>query len=199
MRSFQWDENFETGIKEVDEQHLYLVELVNKYGELTAKNNFSLDDARQALKELADYTSYHFFEEETLMRREGISEVHFLEHQLSHRKFVSDLNELSQSMQLNSNDVSRRLLDFLVHWLVYHILGSDKNMARQLEAIKQGALPREAFENEERVHDEAVTLLLNSLKTLFEQVSERNKELIQLNQSLEEKGCRADPRVVTSK
>ncbi|UGA56231.1 GGDEF domain-containing protein [Vibrio sp. VB16] len=187
MQSFQWDKNFETGIKEVDEQHLYLVKLVNKYGELTTQNDFSILEAKRALKELSDYTSYHFHEEENLMKRVGISQGHFEGHCQSHQKFIDDVKEFSESLRLESDDLSKQLLDFLVQWLVYHILGSDQNMARQLIAIENGLSSAQAFENEEREHDEAIGPLLTALKTLFEQVSARNKELILLNLSLEDK------------
>lgn len=187
MQSFKWDKNFETGIKEVDEQHLYLVKLVNKYGSLTAENDFSLEEAQQALKELSDYTSYHFHNEEILMTKAGLSADHVTEHHLSHQKFILDLKEFSGSLHLNNEEVSKQLLDFLIQWLVYHILGSDQNMARQMKAIEAGVTPHQAFKSEEREHDEAIGPLLTALKTLFEQVSARNKELILLNQSLEEK------------
>lgn len=187
MQSFQWDKNFETGIKEVDEQHLYLVQLVNRYGELIAENDFSIDEAKKALHEVTEYTSYHFHKEEILMKRAGISSIHFEEHHQSHQKFINDLKEFSGSLQLKSEDLSKQLLDFLIQWLVYHILGSDQNMARQVSAIESGLSPDEAYGNEEREHDEAIGPLLKALKTLFEQVSARNKELILLNQSLEEK------------
>lgn len=187
MKSFQWDKSFETGIKEVDEQHLYLVELLNKYGELTSENDFSLDDAKQALNELSAYTSYHFLEEEMMMKKAGISNRHFEEHRLAHQKFICDLNEFACASSDNSEHFSRSLWDFLTQWLVYHILGRDQNMARQLEAIELGEGAEEAFEHGERQNDEAIGPLLKSLKTMFEQVSERNKQLILLNKSLEEK------------
>ncbi|GLO60850.1 GGDEF domain-containing protein [Vibrio sp. MACH09] len=187
MKSFQWDKSFETGIDEVDEQHLYLVELLNKYGELTNENDFSLEDAKQVLVELSAYTSYHFYQEEMLMKRAGISQQHFQEHHATHQKFIRDLNEFAEAVSDNRDNLSQSLWDFLAQWLVYHILGSDQNMARQIAAIEQGVDSDYAYEMGEREHDEAVGPLLKSLKAMFEQVSERNKQLVLLNQSLEEK------------
>ncbi|WCE30989.1 GGDEF domain-containing protein [Vibrio sp. SCSIO 43137] len=187
MKSFIWDKNFETGIKEVDEQHLYLVELVNRYGELITENDFSIEDAKSALKELSAYTSYHFRNEEMMMKRAGISRQHYDEHCETHQKFVRDIEEFADAVSHDSVNLSASLRDFLVQWLVYHILGSDQNMARQVRAIEAGKDADTAFEDGEREHDGAIGPLIKSLKGMFEQLSQRNKELLLLNQSLEDK------------
>ena len=33
MIAFQWDSNFETGIKEVDDQHRHLVDIINVFSD----------------------------------------------------------------------------------------------------------------------------------------------------------------------
>ena len=188
MKSFQWDKNYETGIKSVDEQHLYLVELVNRYGSLITEHNVSPEDVEQALAELTNYTLYHFHEEESLMRKVGIATQHFETHHAQHQQFVTDIKEFSTALFNRDNeDLIKRLLEYLIQWLVYHILGSDQNMANQIHAIRNGKTPEEAYLLEEREHESAVGPLLTSLQMLFEQVSERNRELIRLNQSLEAK------------
>lgn len=187
MKSFQWDKSFETGIPEVDEQHKYLVSLVNKYSALTAEQRYSAEESAQVLNELTEYTLYHFHEEERMMVNSGIAKEHLDEHFATHHKFVQDLKEFTGSFDSYSEEHSNQLLDFLVNWLVYHILGSDQNMARQVAAVKDGTDPKQAYLDEEREHDDAVGPLLKALKVMFEQVSDRNKELIMLNQSLEDK------------
>ncbi len=138
MESFQWDKFFETGIDEVDEQHQYLVNIVNRYSSLLAENHVSLDEIRLALFELSRYSEYHFKEEEKLMREVGISPLHLEQHIQVHRSFMSEVF----SMQAFIHDVDDRsavqLLEFLTHWLAYHILGMDQNMARQVMAIRSG-------------------------------------------------------------
>lgn len=187
MESFQWDKFFETGIDEVDEQHQYLVNIVNRYSSLLAENHVSLDEIRLALFELSRYSEYHFKEEEKLMREVGISPLHLEQHIQVHRSFMSEVF----SMQAFIHDVDDRsavqLLEFLTHWLAYHILGMDQNMARQVMAIRSGMSAKEAYAKEEREKNAATEPLLNALNALFDQVSERNRELVKLNQSLEEK------------
>jgi diguanylate cyclase (GGDEF)-like protein len=77
------------------------------------------------------------------------------------------------------------LLDFLIHWLVYHILGMGQNMARQIIAIKNGSSARKALQMSGNEVHYATETLLEALNNLFQQLSDRNKELHQLNRTLE--------------
>merc|ERR1711879_842775 len=72
----------------------------------------------------------------------------------------------------------------------YHILGEDQDMASQINAIRSGMEPGEAYDKLEQERDKSTIPLLSALNGLFEQVSLRNKELKQLNESLEEKVAR---------
>lgn len=81
----------------------------------------------------------------------------------------------------------KALFEFLTNWLVYHILGSDMNMARQIDAIKSGSTPAEAFATQEQSTDNATKSLLKALNNLFHQVSSRNRQLAEFNQTLESK------------
>ncbi|WP_420825056.1 GGDEF domain-containing protein [Vibrio lentus] len=187
MNLFNWDKNFETGIGVVDEQHQYLVGFINHYGNLLSENTISIDDINIALLELARYAEFHFKEEESLMRDCGVYELHLEEHIKVHRVFMQDIYSM-QAFILEEDQVSaRQLLDFLIHWLTYHILGIDQNMARQMVAIEEGATPLQAFEAEEKQQDSSTVPLLAALNGLFEQVSERNKQLLRFNQLLEDK------------
>ncbi len=187
MKSFQWDKHFETGLDEVDEQHLYLVGFVNQYGALLSENTVSIEDVRKALFELTRYSEFHFREEEQLMREVGIAEEHLNEHIQVHRSFMLEINSMQAFISDNDQKPAVLLLEFLIHWLAYHILGIDQVMARQMRAIEAGLSPQEAYEQEKRDRDSAIEPLLNALNGLFQQVSQRNKELVRLNQSLEDK------------
>ncbi|MEZ8067129.1 GGDEF domain-containing protein [Vibrio sp. FF145] len=187
MNSFNWDKNFETGIGVVDEQHQYLVGFINHYGNLLSENTISIDDINVALLDLTRYAEFHFKEEESLMRDCGVYELHIEEHIKVHRVFMRDIYSMQAFILEEDQSSARQLLDFLIHWLAYHILGIDQNMARQMTAIEEGATPLQAFEAEEKQQDSSTVPLLAALKGLFEQVSERNKQLLRFNQLLEDK------------
>ncbi|MGF1910716.1 GGDEF domain-containing protein [Vibrio kasasachensis] len=186
MNSFQWGSCFETGIDEVDEQHQFLVDIINRYGVLVAENNISTQDLQLILFELSQYSEFHFCEEEALMRKTGIHPLHLEKHIKVHRAFMTEIISMQAFVSEEDKQGSELLLNFLIHWLAYHILGIDKNMSRQLAKIKAGVDPQIAYEEEEKSQDSSTEPLLAALKGLFEQVSERNKALLDLNQRLED-------------
>ncbi|MGY5612761.1 bacteriohemerythrin [Vibrio brasiliensis] len=187
MKSFEWDSCYETGLDDVDEQHQYLVEIINRYGALIAQNNISMQDIRIALFELSRYAEFHFKEEENLMRTAGVYQKHVEEHIKIHRAFMADILSMQAFINEGNKTASEHLLNFLIHWLAYHILGIDQNMSRQVKQIESGVDPKLAWETEEKKQDSSTEPLLKALNGLFEQVSERNKELLELNQCLEDK------------
>lgn len=187
MNSFRWDTYFETGIEQVDEQHQYLVGFINKYGELLAQNSISLTDIQVALFDLSRYAEFHFKEEENLMREVGIYPEHLQKHIQVHRAFMSDIISMQSFINEENKRAAEQLLDFLIHWLAYHILGIDQNMSKQVAAIQSGMSPKAAYEEQEKQANASTEPLLEALNALFSQVSERNRELLKLNLVLEEK------------
>jgi len=187
MESFHWNKNYMTGLPDVDQQHQHLVNITNKFGNLLAEDKVNINDIEELFKELASYTEYHFQEEEALMLQSGIDQRHYEHHIKVHKGFLHEISVMHSKVTENNLDSAKQLLNFLIHWLAYHILGSDQNMAKQIHAIQSGIAADKAYEAEEKNSDSATEPLLIALNGLFEQVSARNKELIKLNQSLEEK------------
>jgi len=184
---FRWDQNFETGLNEVDNQHQHLVRVTNQFGNLLSEDEVTAADLEEVFAELIAYTQYHFEEEEKLMVSKSLDNRFLEQHQGEHQGFLREVGQLHREKALGSTESNLYLFKFLMNWLIFHILGSDQKMARQINAIAQGYSPVEAFEKELRPVDQANVLLLNSLNNLFHQVSTHNKQLMELNQSLESK------------
>jgi hemerythrin-like metal-binding protein len=181
--SFQWGKSFVTGLEIVDDQHHHLVDLINKFGSALTENKLNLVDIAVMFKELAQYSDIHFKTEEHLMAEVGVDQRHIDHHKKSHSAFLEDAGVIFADISRDNSEVPRRLLDYLTHWLAYHILGEDQNMARQIEDIKSGISAEEAYLKEERELDDSTEILLKSLNSLFEQVRDRNKMLVELNAS----------------
>lgn len=186
MHVFQWAKEFETGIVTVDQQHQHLVEVTNAFGELLTQDKVDFDQLENVFSELVSYTQYHFDTEEELMNQSGIDAHHADYHQREHRNFLQEISILHEEVASGRNS-ARNLFDFLMNWLVYHILGTDRNMGQQLAAIDSGSLPHDAYLSCEHHVDLATGLLLKSLDQLFSQVVQRNKQLRELNLTLESK------------
>ncbi len=185
MPAFHWDKHFQTGLHTVDAQHHVLVDLINRFGELlTQSGGASVSDIQSVLAELTDYTHYHFQDEEQMMLHVGLDARHVRLHQQFHADFLAELTTLQQDLTQQPNN-GHDLLKFLTHWLAFHILGTDQAMARQVSAIEGGTPPAQAHEQETQIKEGATEPLLLALNGLFEQVSQRNHQLRDLNHTLE--------------
>lgn len=188
MESFHWDKHFVTGLAEVDDQHHVLVDLINRFGELLSQlEGASFSDIETLFNELNEYAQYHFKEEEGMMSVVGL-DARFLAHHIQlHVNFLQELMRMRDGVSPQNQDAAEALLKFLIYWLAFHILGTDQSMARQVRAIQSGQKPADAFSAEESMKEGATEPLLHALNGLFHQVSERNRELLELNRTLEEK------------
>ncbi|MCW8884503.1 MAG: bacteriohemerythrin [Motiliproteus sp.] len=132
MALFNWNTSFETGHQLIDEQHQNLVRLINELDrevavELHSKASSAL------LKELMDYTVYHFSCEEELMANQpSVSAEHIELHQAAHQKFIAEVTNLAETGLDEEN--TPVLFRFLVEWLIHHILKTDKQL---VDAINQ--------------------------------------------------------------
>ena len=187
MESFIWSPAYETGLTEVDAQHQQLVTLINQYGDHVANSpDIRVEDIERLFADLAEYADYHFVEEETLMRNSGLDQGYVDAHHDQHAHFLEQVSRFFSGLTPSDREGQRRLLMFLVHWLAYHILGTDKVMARQIELIQSGIDPEEASRTAgQSFGKEAMEPLLKALNDLFLEVMKRNRELSELNESLE--------------
>jgi hemerythrin len=185
MTSFIWDEIFETGFSEVDQQHQQLVSLINQFGDCLTENSIQVEVLESVVEELIEYSKFHFQEEENLMAQSGLDPRHIEQHMDAHKGFLAEVLSIKSLISPGSLDMAKNLLNFLTHWLAYHILGTDQNMARQLNLLQAGISPEQAYEKENTESDLSTEALLKALNGLFRQVSIRNMQLKDLNESLE--------------
>ncbi len=187
MDVFNWDTNFETGITEVDLQHQHLVSVINQFGNLIAQNKIDNVAIETVFEKLASYAQYHFDAEENYMASAGVDRRHLQEQKLEHQIFLQEVTLRRRSMTGEQVRSCTHLFEYLVNWLIYHILGSDMSMSRQIKAIQQNVSAPDAYQAEKLGLDQSKGLLLTALNNLFLQVSDRNKQLSELNETLEEK------------
>jgi hemerythrin len=187
MHYFQLDQTFQTGHATVDAQHEKLVGIVNAFGELMMKEAAGSDEVDRVIAELVDYTRYHFVEEEHLMVTSGLDRRHCAQHRQQHEDLFNEIGVLQTQIDPGEQDSGKRLFEFLVNWLVFHILGTDMLMARQIEAVRQGKSAAEAYRSEEQESRTSTDLLLRAVKSLLLQISSRNRQLAELNETLEKR------------
>lgn len=134
MAIFIWNDSFKTGVGTIDKQHKKLVDLLNQLDE-----SLAIEGDKQIvislLDELVEYTQYHFQSEEDFMLSHEYDNKAFKEHQHVHQQFVDQIKQAQKDCHANPAKVTDELLDFLVQWLINHILLTDKQMASDVLGI----------------------------------------------------------------
>ena len=187
---FKWSSAFLTGLPEVDAQHQRLVELINRLGHLlTEGEDVSPQEILAAQADLLDYGHVHFTDEERMFVAAGVDPRHVEYHCQEHRAFIDEVKSLAFADEALPAASVRREVSYLVSWLGHHILGVDQAMARQVQLIEQGLSAEQAFQTvlEDRQRQASTEPLLAALNTLLAVVSERNRELAELNRTLEQR------------
>ena len=187
METIEWNDYFETGVKSIDEQHRRLVKLTNELGRRIADSRLSFEDIQKVVSELANYAIYHFQTEEQLMAELCLDDRHVQRHKNEHLDFMAYVSTLIDVLLPADHAEIEELLAYLTRWLIYHILGSDKELAEQILAVEQGMSPEAAFTSKPPAHDGITEILLGAINGLFQQLSIRNILLVKLNQELEQK------------
>jgi hemerythrin-like metal-binding protein/PAS domain S-box-containing protein len=185
MNSLSWKAQLETRLHPVDEDHQHLVGLVNRLGELMEGADVpDPAELERAFGELAEHGEAHFRTEETLMEEMGVDPRHAGPHRLEHQAFKLELRD--RAADARNAEGLRSLHAYLSQWFVIHILHTDLAMARQVWAIRDGCKPEEAFEAESaRAGGESEDFYLEAIHGLNGLLSQRNRQLAELNRTLE--------------
>lgn len=127
-----WSSKIETGVKKFDEQHKELVRLLNKF--YSSMNDGSSNNVLgNILKELANYTVYHFQSEEDAFKRYNFPMKD--EHMRSHKNLVDQVVKIIKDFESGKEVVSVNLLQFLKEWVINHIIQEDKEYSKYFKSI----------------------------------------------------------------
>lgn len=176
-----WSGRLDTGIAEIDEQHRYLVDLINTLGDKYGGGVASAD-ALEIVRELERYSIYHFATEEALMAESGCSAEDLQHHRNSHQNFIRLLQQVARLVETSPGDVIDQLLAFLLKWLMFHICGEDTRMARAVLA-RRGHVPAAPADSGETDPDNSLTAMVSDL---YDRLGARSREVVSLNARLRE-------------
>ena len=123
----KWKEDYEIGVKHIDEQHEKLFEIADRAYRLLTNELITdkYDKIMEILEELKEYTVFHFKSEEEYMLSIGYKK--FFSHKVEHENFIKEINNLDlNEVDLNQNESVKGILEFVVDWIDNHILNQDK-------------------------------------------------------------------------
>ena len=128
---FAWKPEYSVSVKEFDDQHKRLIELIN-----TLHDAMIAGRGRQILQavltKLVIYAKTHFTAEERLMRAHQFPA--YAAHKAEHDKFTTTILAFEADFQTGKVTLTVPLMQFLKDWLVQHIQKTDKEYAPHFSA-----------------------------------------------------------------
>ncbi|APW98286.1 long-chain fatty acid--CoA ligase [Halobiforma lacisalsi AJ5] len=131
MALIEWDERrYSTEIDRFDEQHQNLFEILNELHQAMEEGHAE-EKLGDTLRELEEYTEYHFNDEEEFMNDCGYAQDCancFHNHQEMHDEFAQKVTELRKKHE-NGEYITMEVLEFARDWLDSHIAGEDQDQS----------------------------------------------------------------------
>ncbi|CAD5106388.1 bacteriohemerythrin [Zestomonas carbonaria] len=124
MAYLVWQNDLNTGITVIDNQHKRIVEMINQLHD--AQSGHGGRAVGEVIEELVDYTQSHFAFEETLMEDAGYPLTRA--HKKVHELFVRRVNDYRLRFSAGE-DITQELRDMLARWLFNHIRNEDAGYA----------------------------------------------------------------------
>lgn len=131
MALIDWSNDLSVNIKEIDQQHKKLVDLINTLHEAmrVGQGKTALE---KILAELIVYTQTHFAYEESLMAKHGYATA--AAHKKEHDDLAATVVDTQKQYASGQLVMSVEVLQFLKQWLTKHIQVTDKAYTKHFNA-----------------------------------------------------------------
>lgn len=166
---YRFTEDCITGIKEIDEEHKRLFQLINETMELLEDTGASKIIVKNLLRELREYAATHFAHEEAYM--ESIGDMELARQRKEHGQFKEKIEsfDIEGLTEEESKKAAEELLTYMAKWLYRHILGSDTLIGKFTN--EKNAKNMFEFTDEYKT---GITLVDDEHRRLFEIIKETN-------------------------
>lgn len=132
MALFDWDNKYSVGVYSMDSHHKKLFDIINKLND-AMKEGKGEEAAGRTIKELLDYTHYHFGEEEKLLEQIGYSGLE--SQKRAHRMFTDKLEEYMKEADAGlAIFVSSKVVNTAIDWLKEHIMRMDTQYTKEMNS-----------------------------------------------------------------
>ena len=131
MSIIAWCDNFSVNIKDIDDQHKCLIDLINQLHDAMQEGQ-GRGILERVLVELIWYVQIHFSTEEKYMQNNDYPG--YLDHKFEHDNLIEKVTELKKQYENGNRGLTIEVSMFLNNWLQKHILGSDKAFAPYLNS-----------------------------------------------------------------
>ena len=122
MALLSWKDEYSVNIKEVDDQHKKLIDMINELNDAMAQGK-AKDVLGAILDKLVSYAASHFALEERMMQTHGYEG--YPEHKDKHEKMTAKVLDLQRQYKSGQAAMTIDVMNFLKSWLDKHIVGTD--------------------------------------------------------------------------
>ena len=126
MALITWNDGYSVKVKQFDEQHKKLIDMVNDLHD-AMKVGKGKEILEKILAALIQYTGTHFANEERLMKLHNYPG--YEQHKKEHNLLVLQVIDVQRKYHDGGAVLSQSVMTFLKEWLQKHIQGTDKNYA----------------------------------------------------------------------
>ena len=123
MEAIHWSEKFSVGVKELDEQHRQIIEMLNRLISTPEARDANSETVSEILTAMTRYPLEHFKTEEGLMKAHGYPNLE--EHRQEHIAYRRKAIDFSTAATIGVESVPQILIDYLSEWWMHHILDED--------------------------------------------------------------------------
>ncbi len=136
MAWYEWNNNLDIHVKEMNDEHKVLIDLMNRlHDESQAGKPKAV--LQKTFLELVNYTRHHFQDEEQYMY--SINYPGLPTHRLIHAKLLTQLDEHFEAFKKGDGKVTTAVFDFLKMWLNAHIRGIDIQYGEHSMSVRRTA------------------------------------------------------------
>jgi hemerythrin-like metal-binding protein len=127
-----WTPDLKTGSDHIDEQHKELFRAANRLAEAMWDGK-GKDEVEKTIDFLAEYTQYHFSDEEKTMLQSGYPDYGM--QKTAHEKFVQDIGNLKAKYHSGEvgSSMAIEVLTGACNWFRGHIKGMDTKLGEFLK------------------------------------------------------------------
>ncbi|MDR3773958.1 MAG: bacteriohemerythrin [Terracidiphilus sp.] len=129
MALITWSDEYSVNLKAVDDQHKYLIGILNELHEAMMKGR-AQSTTGDLLHQLADYKQTHFVMEERFMERAGFPGL--AAHRTCHEELSLQIDEYMQRFQRGEVALDLESLHFLRDWVGNHMVNEDREFSQWL-------------------------------------------------------------------
>jgi hemerythrin len=122
-----WKDEYSVKVKEIDNQHRQLFEIINGLVECINKipNEAMVEEI---VSKLVEYKRVHFETEEKYFHQFNYEGTNA--HEAQHREFNQKVKEIQEKHQGSVITFAFELVDFLEDWLIYHLMNMDQKYVK---------------------------------------------------------------------